>query len=86
MRAKLKDEQPWLPEERVNRVIIAGCSAAATKPAGRGSKRGEAPLCKDTVDKDGDVCADLASVKKDPFLSHSSVCCSIPPQWMLSEH
>lgn len=44
--------------------IIAGGSGAATKPAGRRGKRGEGPLCKDRVDKDGDVHADLVSVKE----------------------
>lgn len=33
-----------------------------------------------------EMCANLASVKEELFLSQSSVCCSIPPQLMLSEH
>lgn len=62
--------------------IIAEGSAAATKPAGSKGKGGESPVCKDTEDKDGDVCADLASVKEAPIsiselcllLSHRSGC------------
>lgn len=74
MRAELKDQQPRLPGEGINRCgIIAGCSAAATKPAGSRGKRGEGPLCKDIMAKDGDVCADLASVKERP-ISISELC------------
>ena len=45
----------------MQRGICAVCSAEATKLAGRRGKHGEGPPRKDIVDKDGDLCADLAS-------------------------
>jgi len=53
----------------MQRRICAACSAELTKLAGRRHKHGEVPPCKDIVDEDGDLRADLASEG-----SHSQDC------------